>query len=354
MLVLLVSITCIGCDLFSESETTTYTVTFDSNGGTAVADQTVDEGETAAEPTAPTQDGFAFTGWYSDELLTTDFDFSTAITADTPLYAGWATAYTVSFNSNGGDAVADQNIAEGATAAEPTAPTRDGYTFNGWYSNETLTDPFDFGTAITSAIPLYASWIMNAEDTILITLTNKSDSTDVHSYTLTNGPSHKSGSGGWNLYGIKTDPATGGEEDVPMIAEDLGLSVMGEADNDSGFVASNEPVVLVYDSVENDTKINPEDGTYPNYQYFQGLIFDSGSSLAEDTAYVYEFNLEAYDEAATDRESDHDSFTGSSTIVFSSVGGEGDSITGIITGETEGSPTYEIVCDFNVLHAYEL
>ena len=66
-----------------------YTVTFNSNGGSAVASQEVREGTTATEPSNPTKDGFKFGGWFADEGLTTPFDFSSSITKNTTLYAKW-------------------------------------------------------------------------------------------------------------------------------------------------------------------------------------------------------------------------------------------------------------------------
>lgn len=71
------------------------TVTFDSNGGSTVQSQSVTSGAKATEPTAPTKEGFTFVGWYSDEDLETEFDFDTAITADTTLYAKWEKSYDV-------------------------------------------------------------------------------------------------------------------------------------------------------------------------------------------------------------------------------------------------------------------
>ena len=66
-----------------------FTVTFDTNGGTVVAQQLVTKGEKASEPTAPTREGYGFAGWYSDSDLTSAFSFDTAITTDTTLYAKW-------------------------------------------------------------------------------------------------------------------------------------------------------------------------------------------------------------------------------------------------------------------------
>ena len=68
---------------------TTYRVDFNSNGGSDVASQTVEAGGTATEPTDPTKEGYEFVAWYSDEQLQNEFSFSTAINANTTLYAGW-------------------------------------------------------------------------------------------------------------------------------------------------------------------------------------------------------------------------------------------------------------------------
>ena len=67
----------------------TFTVTFDSNGGSAVASQTVKEGEKAAKPANPTRDGYTFEGWFADEALNTAYDFNTPVTSDITLYADW-------------------------------------------------------------------------------------------------------------------------------------------------------------------------------------------------------------------------------------------------------------------------
>ena len=81
----------------------TYTVTFDSKGGTAVAPQSIVSGKKAAEPTAPTREGNAFGGWYDNENCTGDpFSFTnTAITADMTLYAKWTQAHSFTYSASG-------------------------------------------------------------------------------------------------------------------------------------------------------------------------------------------------------------------------------------------------------------
>ena len=71
-----------------------YTVTFESNGGSAVASQTVAENQVAVKPADPTRAGYVFGGWYLDSACTVAYDFATPVTGNLTLYAKW--------NSQGG------------------------------------------------------------------------------------------------------------------------------------------------------------------------------------------------------------------------------------------------------------
>ncbi len=71
-------------------ESDTCTVTFDTNGnGTAPIAQVINCGDVATKPSDPTSSGFVFDGWYVDEVCSEAFDFGTAITEDTTIYAKW-------------------------------------------------------------------------------------------------------------------------------------------------------------------------------------------------------------------------------------------------------------------------
>ena len=68
----------------------TYTVTFETSGGSAVNPVTVDAGSTVTKPAAPMKSGHNFGGWYKDSTLQTPWDFANGtVTADTTLYAKW-------------------------------------------------------------------------------------------------------------------------------------------------------------------------------------------------------------------------------------------------------------------------
>lgn len=67
-------------------------VTFESNGGSAVSSQTVQEGDKIVEPTKPTREGYIFGGWYKDANLTRAWNFATdTVSGNTTLYAKWIT-----------------------------------------------------------------------------------------------------------------------------------------------------------------------------------------------------------------------------------------------------------------------
>ena len=66
-----------------------YTVTFESNGGTAVPPEKVADGNKLERPASPAKEGYVFEGWYTDEALTLAYDFQSPVTADMTLYAKW-------------------------------------------------------------------------------------------------------------------------------------------------------------------------------------------------------------------------------------------------------------------------
>lgn len=138
----------------------TFTVTFNSNGGSAVASQIVGNGEKATEPVDPTKFGYEFGGWYKEAQFINEWDFTTdTVTANIILYAKWTAEYVVTYNSNGGTAVAAETVLAGGKATEPTPPTKQGFTFGGWYKNDTLTTAWDFSTdTVNQNTTLYAKW----------------------------------------------------------------------------------------------------------------------------------------------------------------------------------------------------
>lgn len=166
---------CGGSKSSKSSTTTNYTVSFDVNDPDttdsitldAIEAVTVKKGATVTL-TDLTYEGYTFGGWYTDSALTKKFTSTTAVESDLTLYAKWtknaATTekVTVTFNTNGGSSIVPVEVDKGSTVDEPTAPTLDGYTFDGWYTDEALTNAFSFTTPITTTTTLYAKWVAEA------------------------------------------------------------------------------------------------------------------------------------------------------------------------------------------------
>ena len=112
-----------------------YTVKFDSDGGTTYDDVPVQSGSTVTRPGDPEKTGYKFEYWYAEDAVSA-FDFSTPITADLTLTAKWsAQAYNVTLNA-GDNATINGTVPEtytyGVGMTLPTDVTMDGWSFEGW------------------------------------------------------------------------------------------------------------------------------------------------------------------------------------------------------------------------------
>ena len=137
----------------------TYTVTFISNGGTEIPSQIVNPGDTVIQPDDPTKENYYFAGWFSDSEFTEEYDFETPVMSDISLYAKWEImTYFVAFFSNGGSEVSSQTVPIGETVVKPDNPTKENYSFMGWFTDSNLTTEYDFSAPVHSDLYLYAKW----------------------------------------------------------------------------------------------------------------------------------------------------------------------------------------------------
>lgn len=141
-----------------------FTVTFNSNGGSEVNSVVVREGDTLISPNAPTRDGYVFLGWF---VGTVEYNFANPVTKNITLTAKWEIVkeneFVITFNTNGGSQVKAQKVVDGEKATKPVNPTKYGYKFIGWELNG---ETFDFTTAIKENVTLVAIWEKKTQYTV--------------------------------------------------------------------------------------------------------------------------------------------------------------------------------------------
>ena len=157
----------------------TYVVTFDSLGGTPVESQSVELGKCVTKPQDPVKEGFTFVDWQCENKT---YDFSTPIKNDILLTAFYTindgtVVISVAFISDNDEEVKTVSIAKGSAISEPPIPQKQGYTFLGWYLDDSK---FDFSTVLNENIVLVAKWEVdnsNHKDTNTTALNKQNSST---------------------------------------------------------------------------------------------------------------------------------------------------------------------------------
>ena len=173
-------------------------VLYAANGGQFATGETFQQGLTDSDgmmrqPAAPTRDGYTFAGWYwvsdlsglTDEqkdLNKVDFSQSVAGKEHVTVFAQWTknqeqSDHAVMYVANGGQFATGETFQQGVTDSDgmmrqPAAPTRDGYTFDGWYwhadysgytDEQKAADKVDFSQPVQSDVNIYAQWTKNAD-----------------------------------------------------------------------------------------------------------------------------------------------------------------------------------------------
>lgn len=131
---------------------TYYNVYFDSNGGDYILPLKVLENDKVSEPSNPVKEGYEFIGWYYGDTL---WDFEMQVKQDIVLTAKW--------NKNKFTVVIDYNIEGVSTESyfideyvtKPSDPTKEGYRFMGWYSEDKI---WNFDDKVDEDLYLYAKW----------------------------------------------------------------------------------------------------------------------------------------------------------------------------------------------------
>ena len=143
----------------------TGTVSFVTNGGSAIESVTQEYGTVLVAPEDPVREHYTFAGWYSDEALQNEYVFSTMPDIDFTLYAKWeAVEYSITYVLNGGENGLNPDVYTVESAFDFAEATKTGYTFVAWYTLP------DFTSAPVSSIAagtfgdmtLYANYSINS------------------------------------------------------------------------------------------------------------------------------------------------------------------------------------------------
>lgn len=176
----------------------TYTVIFNSNGGSNIPRQTVKSGDMVTKPINPvkTDNNILFKEW---QLNGKPYDFNTPVTSNIMLIAEWIDCSkdttskrtkTVKFNTNGGSIISNMSI---CTSCSPTkvvlpTPTKNGYVFQGWFADSKLTRKIEESTnditganwtiksCTNSETTIYAKWEEASKVVFTITLVDENNS----------------------------------------------------------------------------------------------------------------------------------------------------------------------------------
>jgi uncharacterized repeat protein (TIGR02543 family) len=104
-------------------------------------------------------DGYTFDGWFLEDSFENPASILVLNRESRTIYAKFTpNVYTIDFEARGGDIVSSITADYNSTVEEPAAPTRPGYTFDGWYSDQALTQVFEFDTMPLNGETLYAKW----------------------------------------------------------------------------------------------------------------------------------------------------------------------------------------------------
>ena len=145
-------------------DATYFTVTFDTDDGTEIEDQSIKAGKTVTRPADPEKEDYTFDGWYNSSEFTKKWDFDkNVISADTTIYAKWKSNFvSVKFDTNGGGMIESQSIERGSTAKRPADPVKDNCEFLGWFADSGATEIFNFDAKVTEDTTVYAGWNQTA------------------------------------------------------------------------------------------------------------------------------------------------------------------------------------------------
>ena len=142
-----------------------YTITFNSNGGSEVESITADYNTAVSKPNNLTKEGYAFGGWYKDDVtFNNEYTFTTMPAENITLYAKWTVnSYNVTFHYNNGSEDTTDSVQFNSSITEPTNVSKLGSTLEGWYSDSNFSTKWNFASDKIPShnLNLYARWSLD-------------------------------------------------------------------------------------------------------------------------------------------------------------------------------------------------
>ncbi|MBM7454128.1 putative repeat protein (TIGR02543 family) [Acholeplasma morum] len=138
---------------------TTVTVSFNTQGAAVIPSQNINEASKATLVDNPTKAGYVFKEWRINGIEGNVFSFDTLIYESMMLYAVYEEVVSkIHFDANGGTEISSITGKKGDSILLPSAPTKEGFEFDGWYLDIKLTEPFQLQEMPSGEITLYAKW----------------------------------------------------------------------------------------------------------------------------------------------------------------------------------------------------
>ncbi|TVP85317.1 MAG: hypothetical protein EA375_04665 [Acholeplasmataceae bacterium] len=161
--------------LIAQYTINSYTITFETHGGSMVSPITEHYGTAIIEPAFPVKTGHTFIGWFSDQDLIENYLFDTMPAEHVTLYAKWeVNQYTITFDTRGGSSIDVITLDYQEPVMAPVHPTKEGFRFNGWHMPLPETMPAE-------NLVLQATWLkidMSSDDVVIRDVSGLEDAID--------------------------------------------------------------------------------------------------------------------------------------------------------------------------------
>ncbi|MBQ9851148.1 MAG: InlB B-repeat-containing protein, partial [Clostridia bacterium] len=290
-------------------EAKTYTATWVVDGATY--DTTTATYDAAyVLPTAPSKEGHTFAGWYADADYNTAIAATHTVDGNVTFYAKFTTdSFTITFDTDGGSAIAPATYAFGATVVEPTAPTKTGFTFSGWSPALPTTMPAQNITVVAQWTAVDSGVTFMDGDVVIENIPGKFG--DVITAAMVPAMSKD----GFNFTGWKdaqgntvTFPQTLGTEALVVYAQWTAKSYYIEFYNGDEWLAGNNQAC-------GNVIVTPDEPTKTGYK-FAGWVDGDGNPMpetvpaVENQVYFATFRAELYDAVFMNGTEVHDTVQG--------------------------------------------